>query len=49
MPITRCVRVLVACLGFVTGSTIAATPDPLKPVDIDRLVERTTPRNSPDP
>lgn len=41
MPVTRRLPLLVACLGFAASSAVAATPDPLKSLDIDRLVERT--------
>jgi len=41
MTLTRHLPLLVACLGFAAGSALAATPDPLKSLDIDRLVERT--------
>ena len=41
MSITRCMLRFVACLGFAAGSTVAATPDPLKSLNLDRLVERT--------
>jgi CubicO group peptidase (beta-lactamase class C family) len=37
----RRLPVFVACLAILAGSALAATPDPLKTVDIDRLVERT--------
>jgi hypothetical protein len=41
MPVTGRLLLFVACLGLVTGSASAATPDPLKSLNIDRLVERT--------
>ena len=41
MPMTRRLLRFVACLGFAAGPTVAATPDPLKSLDLDRLVERT--------
>jgi CubicO group peptidase (beta-lactamase class C family) len=41
MPITSRFPLLVACLGFAAASGGAATPDPLKSLDIDRLVEQT--------
>ena len=39
-PITR-LPLFVACLGVLTGSASAATSDPLRSLNIDRLVERT--------
>ncbi len=41
MPVTRRLPLFLACLCLVAGSAIAAAPDPLKSLDIDRLVERT--------
>src|SRR3974390_2800667 len=41
MPDTRRLPRFVACLGFAAASAVAATPDPLKSLDIDHLVERT--------
>jgi CubicO group peptidase (beta-lactamase class C family) len=41
MYLTRRLLMLIACLVPVAGPAIAASPDPLKTLDIDRLVERT--------
>jgi CubicO group peptidase (beta-lactamase class C family) len=41
MPTTRCILRFVACLGFAAVPAFAAAPDPLKSLDLDRLVERT--------
>ena len=41
MSLTRRLAVVAACLGFMTGSATAATANPPKSLDIDRLVERT--------
>ncbi len=38
---TRRLSILAVCLGCVAGSALAATSDPLKTLDIDRLVKRT--------
>jgi CubicO group peptidase (beta-lactamase class C family) len=41
MTIASRLQFFVACLAFAGEPTFAATPDPIKSLDIDRLVERT--------
>jgi CubicO group peptidase (beta-lactamase class C family) len=41
MPVIHRLPLFIACVGFATSPAVAAAAEPLKSLDIDRLVERT--------